>query len=248
MSGRKEVHEAELVVMPQAALTEWTKGGMGALIATFDRANAGVAAIIDFGRMALHYQEETGLALSVLFENCHINYRTAMRYISAARAADALLSEGMTELPNSATAILSAAKASDCDRAEELRAKIDAAPQDPAAQEVWRKVTSGETPVGRWRAAYAGLSQTLGAPRKHTNGIVVGDRTLATLRRVWDMWDTMPGADKGKLAEDVAASLFGDEERGWAAAPSAVLEEIVREAALELDRRKATTKRGGKQA
>lgn len=225
MSGRKAVQEAELVVMPPTS-PEWTKGGMGALVATFDRANAGVAAIIDFGRMALHYQQETGLPMTVILENCHINYRTAMRYIAASRAAVALLDDGMIELPNSATAILSAAKESDAVRAEELRAKIDAEPQDPAAQEVWRKVISGETPVRRWKAAYAGLSQTLGAPRKHTNGIMVGDRTLATLRRVWDMWDTMPGADKGMMAEDVAASLFGDEERGWAAAPSAVLEEI----------------------
>lgn len=213
-------------IVPGETLPRWEDGGIGQLIAQYSRAAAGVAAIIGFGRLAIHYHEETGLPLTRIIESCAINYKTAMRYVAAARAAEALLSRGLEELPNSASAILSAAKLSDADRAEDLRAEIDKDPENPALQQVWRNVLAGEIPVGRWKPAYAGLSKTLGAPRKNTNYINLADRALATLRTCFENWEYLPGADKGKLAQDIAQTLFGDPERKWPVAPAAVLEEV----------------------
>ena len=193
------------------------------------RACAGVMEIVAFGRMAVQAQLETGLPLTEVLEGCGVAYRTALRFVRMAEAADALaLAGGAFE----EGALLSVAKESDVEKAKALKAELEQHPDNPAAQEVWRKVTSGETPVGRWRAAYEGLLKTVGDPRRCTRYAAVGDRALATLRNVWAFWDDIPGADAGQLAQDVAAALFGDPHRKWLSAPPAVLAEVLRAARL----------------
>ena len=222
MSGRHEVVKAEPAARDVA---QWR----AALAEQGRRACAGVQEIVAFGRMAVQAQLETGLPLTEVLEGCGVAYRTALRFVNAARAADAL-AIGSGAAPEGA--VLSAAKESDAARAEELRAEVERDPENPAAQEVWRRVVAGETPVGRWRAAYEGLLRTVGDPRRCTRHAAVGDRALATLRNVWAFWDDIPGADAGQLAQDVAAALFGDPHRKWLSAPPAVLAEVLRAARL----------------
>ena len=222
MSGRHDVVQAEPAARDVA---QWR----AALAEQGRRACAGVMEIVAFGRMAVQAQLETGLPLSEVLEGCGVAYRTALRFVRMAEAADALaVAGGAFE----GGALLSVAKESDVEKARELKAELEQHPENPAAQEVWRKVTSGETPVGRWRAAYEGLLKTVGDPRRCTRHAAVGDRALATLRNVWAFWDDIPGADAGQLAQDVAAALFGDPHRKWLSAPPAVLAEVLRAARL----------------
>lgn len=222
MSGKHEV----AVSAPAARdVPQWR----AALAEQYRRACAGVGEIVAFGRMAVQAQRETGLPLTEVLEGCGVNYRTAMRFVNAARAADAL-AIGSGAAPEGA--VLSAAKESDAARAEELRAEVERDPENPAAQEVWRRVVAGETPVGRWRAAYEGLLKTHGEHRRCTNYVNVADRALATLRNVWAHWEEMPGADKGNVADSVAATLFGDPEGRWGEAPAAVLADVLAAARL----------------
>lgn len=230
MKSRSAIIETLPVIVE--TLPPWEKGGIGQAAAALTQANAGLMAMLRFGQIILHYQVETGMTIKALLEDCGCtnNYHTAARYVRIARAADALLIEG-AELPDSATAILSAAKESDCERAEDLRAQVNAEPEDPALQEVWRKVLAGETPVGRWKAAYGGINKTRGdSHAKEAQYGKMGARACATLRTVWANWDYMPGADKGEFAEMLAHTLFGCPFKNWAGAPAAVLNEIMVEA------------------
>lgn len=193
------------------------------------RACAGVMEIVAFGRMAVQAQLETGLPLTEVLEGCGVAYRTALRFVRMAEAADALaVAGGAFE----GGALLSVAKESDVEKARELKAELEQHPENPAAQEVWRKVTAGETPVGRWRAAYEGLLKTHGEYRRCTNYVNVADRALATLRNVWAHWEEMPGADRGNVADSVAATLFGDPDGRWGEAPAAVLADVLAAARL----------------
>lgn len=210
---KRIAHEETAVVEADVGvetLPPFEKGGLGMFVAHYDRAMAGVMAIIQFGRIALHYQAETGLPMARICESGKVNYKTAMRYVDISRAADALLSRGMAELPASASAILNAAKSSDADRAEALKAEMEKHPEDPALQDVCRRVLAGEIPVSRWRPAYMGLNRTFDVPRKDTNAVNLAARALASLRTVWGSWDYMPGVDSGQIADNIVATLFGD--------------------------------------
>ena len=238
MKSVKPIEETLPVIVE--TLPPWEKGGIGQATAALTQANAGLMAMLRFGQIILHYQVETGMTIKALLEDCGCtnNYHTAARYVRIARAADALLVEG-AELPDSATAILSAAKESDCERAEDLRAQMEAEPEDAATKAVWKKVLSGETPVGRWKAAIGGIKKTLGEPRKDTNYINLANRAVASLRTVWANWDYIPGADRGKIAEALAATICGCMDKGWNEAPAAVIADI--ESALN-----RKNKKGGK--
>ena len=226
MSGKHDVVQAA-----QAArdVAQWRE----ALAEQGRRACAGVREIVAFGRMAVQAQLETGLPLSEVLEGCGVAYRTALRFVHMAEAADALALAG--EISHEAGALLSVAKESDVEKARELKAEIKKTPDNDVLNEIWRKVVAGETPVRRWRAAYEGLLKTHGHfkdQRLATNYVNVSDRALATLRNVWAHWEEMPGADKGKVAEAIAATLFGDPEGRWGEAPAAVLADVLAAARL----------------
>lgn len=225
MSGRHDVVQAEPAARDVA---QWR----AALAEQGRRACAGVMEIVAFGRMAVQAQLETGLPLTEVLEGCGVAYRTALRFVRMAEAADALaVAGGAFE----GGALLSVAKESDVEKAKELKAEIKKTPDNDVLNEIWRKVVAGETPVRRWRAAYEGLLKTHGHfkdQRLATNYVNVADRALATLRNVWAHWEEMPGADKGKVAEAIAATLFGDPEGRWGEAPAAVLADVLAAARL----------------
>lgn len=76
-----------------------------------------------------------------------------------------------------------------------------------SVQETFDAVMDGRLPVRRWRPAYMGKAKTKGAQRAPINYPALAQRTLASLRTVFDGWQEIGFADREAILSEFAAAV-----------------------------------------
>lgn len=74
-------------------------------------------------------------------------------------------------------------------------------------EEMYRRVTSGETPIRKWAAACGSKAKTEGKARAPANYAVIGPDCLVTLKNTFSAWQTLAYMDRERILERLNDAL-----------------------------------------